>query len=153
TGANLRSAWAFTLWGDPTLKLPAPAVPAEAFKAVRHEVHGNTITLTLPDTIYEKVRTPTYEAQLRPNTCLAGLICKPEDEDKKNSLVPFVFAEIALPKAPHQMTPVLQSRLPSSHYVFCWDQRRRVGYLLVSPRPRDQRELRFHVEWEKSAID
>src|SRR5207249_3939136 len=24
TGANVRSAWAFTLWGDPTLKLPRP---------------------------------------------------------------------------------------------------------------------------------
>ena len=26
-GANVRSAWAFTLWGDPSLRLPAPPPP------------------------------------------------------------------------------------------------------------------------------
>ena len=28
-GANVRSAWAFTLWGDPTLKLPKPDLPRD----------------------------------------------------------------------------------------------------------------------------
>jgi hypothetical protein len=92
------------------------------------------------------VRTPLYESELRPNTCLAGLLAKSLGTDKKK-LVPFVFLEIALPSAPAHQTPILKSRLPQSHYVFCWDQRRRSGYLLVTPRPRDQHELRFHVEW------
>jgi hypothetical protein len=146
TGANLRSAWAFTLWGDPTLRLPAPPPPAEAAPAVRHEVHGNTIVVSLPPAADHKVRTPQYESELRPNTCLAGLLAKSQETDKKK-LVPFVFLEIALPNAPAHQTPILKSRLPQSHYVFCWDQRRRSGYLLITPRPRDQHELRFHVDW------
>src|SRR5439155_17174198 len=45
TGANLRSAWAFTLWGDPTLHLPEPDHPGNALPVVHHEVHGNVIVL------------------------------------------------------------------------------------------------------------
>jgi hypothetical protein len=38
--------------------------------------------------------------------------------------------------------------LPSSHWVFTWDARRGVGYLLVEPRAKDDNDLRFHVEWQ-----
>jgi hypothetical protein len=148
TGANLRSAWAFTLWGDPTLKLPAPPCPVEALPAVRHEVHGNTVVLTLPDIACDKVSTPQYQCHRRPNTCLAGLLSKEQTQESKKQLVPFVFVEVALPKVPANQTPRLHSRLPSSHYVFCWDQRRHCGYLLVTPRPRDRKELRFHIDWD-----
>ena len=48
-GANVRAAWAFTLWGDPTVQLPRPVRPAEALPAVKHVVKGNTIVVTLPD--------------------------------------------------------------------------------------------------------
>lgn len=145
-GANLRSAWAFTLWGDPTLKLPAPAIAAEARASVRHEVHGNTIVISIPDSDDKKVRTPSYETTLRANTYLAGLIGKSDSGLKK--LVPFYFAEIALPKGPLNQTPRLRSKLPDSHYVFNWDSRRRCGYLLVLPRAHDRNELRFHIDWE-----
>src|SRR5262245_51806814 len=33
-GANHRAAWAFTLWGDPTLRLAPPKAPAKALPAV-----------------------------------------------------------------------------------------------------------------------
>ena len=33
SGANVRAAWAFTLWGDPTLTLPRPERPAGALPA------------------------------------------------------------------------------------------------------------------------
>src|SRR5207249_3406504 len=36
-GASLRAAWAFTLWGDPTLRLPAPQRPDSVRTPVRHE--------------------------------------------------------------------------------------------------------------------
>src|SRR5262249_12775674 len=52
TGANLRSAWAFTLWGDPTLKLPRPDQPEDVLAPVRHRVHGNTIVVSLPETAH-----------------------------------------------------------------------------------------------------
>src|SRR5207237_5147009 len=52
-GANQRSAWAFTLWGDPALRLPAPPrgePPASAAGStpVRAAVAADTITLTAP---------------------------------------------------------------------------------------------------------
>src|SRR5262249_50707304 len=52
TGATLRAAWAFPLWGDPTLRLPPPDRPASARPAVRHEVAGNVIALDVPAQTY-----------------------------------------------------------------------------------------------------
>lgn len=147
TGANLRSAWAFTLWGDPTIQLPPPTAPATAMAPVRAHVHGNSVIVTLPETYYEKIRTSQYVAQPRPNTCLAGLLTRSEDE-KSKVMVPFVFSEVSLPKSAANLTPRLKSKLPSSHYVFVWDARRRCGYLLVTPRPHDEHELKFTIEWE-----
>src|SRR5437588_175476 len=51
-GANLRSAWAFTLWGDPTLRLPQPAPSATALPPVRHQVQKDRIVVTLPEKSY-----------------------------------------------------------------------------------------------------
>src|SRR5207248_2584126 len=126
TAANLRSAWAFTLWGDPTLRLPLPEVPEDALPPVRHTVRGNTITLALPTTAHDKATTSKYKAQMLPNGRLAGLISKDEDDEHK-PLVPFVFAEVALPHAAAGKKPELHSRLPSRRWVFCWDERRRCG--------------------------
>jgi Peptidase family C25 len=148
-GANVRSAWAFTLWGDPTLRLPRPERPApgKELQAVRHEVRGNSIYVMLPEKQYPTVKVGKYEANMLPNARLAGLLtASMEDEDQKN-LVPFVFAEVQLPKAPAGMKPALSSRLSEKSYVFTWDERRKTGYLLVTPRNRDQRELRFKVDW------
>ncbi len=149
-GASLRSAWAFTLWGDPSLHLPGPA-EAHGLAPVAHEVHGHTITVKLPDTTYGKTVSGRYQAELRPNARLAGLL-RPIGEDDRQ-LVPFVFAEVHLPKVPADQTPRLRSKLPENHWVFCWDARRRCGYLLVTPRPRDQREIRFHVEWDGATLE
>jgi hypothetical protein len=145
TGANLRSAWAFSLWGDPTLKLPRPEPPPDALTAVEHHVHGNTIVVTLPEQSYEKVINGDYHAHMAPNARLAGLLTK-ENEDNRR-FVPFVFAEVHLPRAPAGARPQLHGRLSQRNWVFTWDARRHVGYLLVTPRPGDQREIRFHVDW------
>jgi hypothetical protein len=147
TGANLRAAWAFTLWGDPTLTLPHPDRPAEALAGVRHEVQGNTIVLSLPEKAHDKVASNKFQVSMPPNARLAGLIRKEEDDSEK-PLVPFVFAEVALPKAPAGRVPELHGKVPASHYVFSWDERRRTGYLLVSPRAHEEKELRFHVSWK-----
>ncbi|MBL8796358.1 MAG: hypothetical protein JNM56_20840 [Planctomycetia bacterium] len=153
TGANLRSAWAFTLWGDPTLQLPAPAAPADALPPVKHTVRNNTIVLTVPETAYDSLLTPKYQARLHPNTCLAGLLNKAAPAGPQRQLAPLLFAEVALPKAPLNQTPRLRGRLPTSQYVFNWDARRRVGYLLVLPRAKDQGELRFQVEYETPGME
>jgi hypothetical protein len=147
TGANLRAAWAFTLWGDPTLHLPRPETQQEEREPIRQEVHGHTIALKLPPERLEKVKSSRFQAQMPPNARLAGLVRKTGDEDGQ-PLVPLVFAEVHLPKIPAGQTPKLHSRLPDSHWVFTWDARRRTGYLLATPRSRDAEELRFHVEWQ-----
>jgi hypothetical protein len=148
-GANVRSAWAFTLWGDPTLKLPRPPIPDDALQPVRPRVRstpsgGSVIVVSLPDTAYEKVVSTHYQTEMRPNGRLAGLLTRGEEDDRH--LVPFVFAEVRLPPGPPGQKPKLRSRLADKHWVFCWDQRRNSGYLLITPRHKD-RELRFHVEW------
>jgi hypothetical protein len=147
TGANLRAAWAFTLWGDPTLKLPAPKPPADALAAVRPEVRGNAIVIALPEKALPKVSTAKYQVQARPNERLAGLVHKGAEEDGQ-PLVPLVFAEVQLPQVPAGQTPRLTSRLPANNWVFCWDERRRTGYLLALPRAGDRAELRFRVQWD-----
>ncbi|HZT79673.1 MAG TPA: C25 family cysteine peptidase, partial [Gemmataceae bacterium] len=146
-GANLRAAWAFTLWGDPTLKLPRPEQPDGAVPPVEHEVRGNTIVVSLPGDRLDKVRSAKYQAQVPANGRLAGLVRKTGEKDV-NPLVPLVFTEVRLPKAPPGRTPKLRTRLPESNWVFLWDARRRTGYLLATPRARDTGELRFRVEWQ-----
>ena len=146
TGANLRAAWAFTLWGDPTLHLPPVGPPEGALPQVRHHVNGNTIVLETPAETHGPITSTKYQADMLPNARLAGLIRREKDEDTQ-PLVPFLFAEVHLPGGKPGQAPVLHSKLPSSHYVFCWDARRQSGYLLVMPRANEEKELRFHVEW------
>jgi hypothetical protein len=150
-GANRRSAWAFSLWGDPTLRLPQPPIPADAMPIVRCSVRGDTVTLTLPDGRYPKVHTGEFESELWPNARLAGLVTKDRVDDERR-LVPMLFAEVALSKAPPGKTPRLTSRLPEENWVFAWDARRRTGYLLALPRIRDRDRLRFQIHWEDPVI-
>jgi hypothetical protein len=149
TGANVRAAWAFTLWGDPTMKLPPPPTSAMTPRLpfIRHEIHGNTIVVSLPEQAEKLVRTGKYQVALPPNGRLAGLVRKKRVEERR-PMVPFVFVEVHLPRARLGMTPRLSSRLPSSRWVFCWDERRRCGYLLATPRLKEKNELRFQVRWE-----
>lgn len=150
TGANIRSAWAFTLWGDPTLKLTLPPRPDNkdcCVPFVRHEVQGNTLVVSLPDKAKMPVQTDKYRTELLPNGRAAGLVKKEKIEDRR-PLVPFVFAEVSLLRGRLGLTPRLSSRLPSNRWVFCWDQRRRCGYLLITPRREDTEEIRFHIHWE-----
>jgi hypothetical protein len=149
--ANLRSAWAFTLWGDPSLKLPPPPMPADPLSAVSHHVDGNTIHVYLPDQAHEKAASSRYKAEMLPNGRLAGLVAKHSD-DKLQRLVPLVFAEVELPKVPSKQVPKLTTKLPNNRWVFCWDARRKCGYLLAAPRSSDHDELRFHVGWDSRDV-
>jgi hypothetical protein len=145
SGASVRSAWAFTLWGDPTLKLPAPPPPPGALERVRHRVEGRTLIVSLPGCKHEKVEAAGYQAQASANVRLAGLCAR--DKDDGQHLVPLVFVEARLPGVPPGATPRLHSRLRDDSWVFLWDGRRRCGYLLVRPRAGASGELRFHITW------
>ena len=147
SGANVRSSWAFTLWGDPALKLPRPAAPAAPRPAVRHQVRRNTLVVSLPEEPYEKVAVGTYTARMLPNARLAGLLTRDMGEDVRR-LASFLFVEVRLPEASPDRAPRLRGRIPERNWVFVWDGRRRCGYLLITPRPRDERELHFRIEWE-----
>src|SRR5205814_6560516 len=131
-GASVRSAWSFALWGDPTLKLPAPQPAPNALAAVRPIVENNRITFRVPETMYEAVATEKYTATLWPNGRLAGYLAKATTEERQR-LLPLVFAEVPLPKAGGK-SPRLRSQLPEDRWVFSWDARRNTGYLLVFPR-------------------
>lgn len=146
-GANRRSAWAFTLWGDPTLRLPQPQVPDDALERAKLHVYSESLTVTMPADTYDKVQTGRYETELWPNARLAGLVTK-NDKSAVRRLVPMLFAEVHLPRAPLGKVPHLTSKLPEQNWVFSWDPRRRVGYLLALPRSRDRELVRFHVEWQ-----
>jgi Peptidase family C25 len=148
-GAGLRAAEAFSLWGDPTLHLPTPETPDDALPPVRCHVEGNGVTLTAPLEMYEKVTAAKFEAEMPPNGRLAALVHR-EAGGESESLAPFLFAEVRLPEAQPGRTPILHTKLSSRHWVFLWDERRGVGYLLVSPRSREDREFHFHVEWRNA---
>ena len=150
-GANLRSAWAFTLWGDPMVSMPAPRAPEKALPALDHEVHGNTVLVRVPEEAYAEATGTGYVAEMRPNTRLAGLVARERTADGKQ-LIPLYFVEVHLPHAPEGKVPVLHTTLPGRHWVFNWDARRRVGYLLMIPNHKEQREVHFHVHWEAQAV-
>jgi hypothetical protein len=143
-GANLRSAWAFTLWGDPTLRLPAPPVPTSAAEAARCRIHGDTITLTVPP-VAGAEESGKYRVPYRPNERLAGLVRPAADDEKK--LVPLAFAEVKLPNGPPGAMPILETKLPDSAWTFVWDARRRTGYVLALP-SENAHEVKFRVTWE-----
>jgi hypothetical protein len=145
-GASVRSAWAFTLWGDPTLKLPAPQPPPDALAAVRPVVDDKRIAFRLPGAAYQEVTTEKYAARLWPNGRLAGYLTKAIEEDRQR-LLPLLFAEVSLPKGGDQKTPRLRSKLADDRWVFIWDARRRAGYLLALPGAKDRQEIHFDIEW------
>jgi hypothetical protein len=142
-GANHRAAWAFSLWGDPTFTPPGP-LPAKGL--VRHRVSGSSIVVEVPEKWHEQLKTARYQTVLPPNGRLAGLVRRSDGEPA--DVVPLVFREVSLPKAPDGTVPRLSSRIPSSRWVFNWDARRKAGWLLILPRSTDRGELRFRVEWE-----
>jgi hypothetical protein len=146
SGASLRSAWAFTLWGDPTVHVPVPSPSTQALAHVKHRVVGRTVIVSLPEDKHDRVITTGYQAQIQPNIRLAGLCCK-GGQDDCHCLVPLVFVEVQLPGVPPGATPRLRSRLRESRWVFLWDERRGCGYLLVRPRTTDHGDLRFHLSW------
>jgi len=144
-GANVRTSWAFTLWGDPTLRFPVPAAPENAVPRVQHQVHGNLIHISVPDVAHEKGAVGRYETEIWANSRIGGLLKTKEAGSKQ--LVPLVFTEINLPQAPPGKTPSLQGRLPKRNWVFCWDDRRCCGYLLAAPRAGDS-DIHFRVSWD-----
>jgi hypothetical protein len=104
------------------------------------------VVLSLPEEMYGRVTVGRFQAQAWPNSRLAGLLTRDDDDDRW--LVPLVFAEVRLPPGPPGKEPRLHSRLSPRRWVFNWDGRRRSGYLLVAPPPAGPRELRFEVSWD-----
>jgi hypothetical protein len=146
-GANIRSAWAFTLWGDPTLRFPVPARPPD-LAAIGHSTHGRTLSITLPELRHDRVISGAYQARMPPNARLAGLMSMDEEEDRQ-SLVPLAFVEVAFKAA--SAPPTVTSRLPQKDWVFLWDQGRSAGYLLVRIGRREKPRLEFH--FSRNLID
>jgi hypothetical protein len=146
TGSCLRSAWGFTLWGDPTLRLPVPKPPPTALQPVTHQVRGKRIEMLVPEVAYDDVGADPYVGKMWPNARLAGLL-RPDQDGQRRRLVPLLFAELALPQVPSGKAPSLSSSLPSERWTFLWDARRKTGYLLVLPRTKTRPKLTFDLDW------
>lgn len=145
-GANRRAAWTFALWADPTIQLPKPVPPADAMPALKCEAKKNGITLSLPEKRYPATSVPPYRAEMWPGGRLAGLFTA--DGEDARRLSPLAFVEVPLPDAPAGKSPRLSSKVPGKNWVFRWDARRRVGYLLVLPREKDAAGVEFRVHWD-----
>jgi hypothetical protein len=146
-GANIRSAWAFTLWGDPTFRFPVPARSPD-LAAIGHGAHGRTLAITLPELRHDRVTSGAYEARMPPNARLAGLMSMDEEDDRQD-LVPLAFVEVAFKAA--SAPPTVTSRLPQKDWIFLWDERRSTGYLLVRIGRREKPKLEFH--FSRSLVD
>lgn len=144
-GANRRSAWAFTLWGDPTLKLPTPARSEGARPAVRASVKDRHVTITLPEERLRSVRVKDYETTIWPNSRLAGLV-RPRKETAGGTLAPLVFAELHLSDARAGREPVLHAKYARNRWVTGWDASRKTAYILIVP-PKEVDKLTFRISW------
>lgn len=146
-GANRRSAWAFTLWGDPTLKLPIPPRPDTARPAVRASMKDQHLTITLPQEHLASVRVKDYATKIWPNSRLAGLV-RPSKEGSVGTLAPLVFTELHFPNANADQEPVLHGKLAPKRWVMRWDASRKTAYLLLVP-PSNDAVLNFRILWRK----
>ena len=108
---------------------------------------GDTITLAAPPAA-NSLGAGVYRAAYRPNERLAGLVRAGDEGEKR--LVPLAFAEVALPQAPAGAEPRLRSKLPDNNWVFIWDARRRIGWLLVALPATAERDIRFRIDWPAS---
>jgi len=145
TGANVRAARTFTLWGDPTFRLataPMPTVPPVSMTVARDRV-----SVTLPEERLPALTTPQYRATLPANGRLAGLVHPPAEKNGPREMVPLLFGEIALHAPGGDLVPRLTGTLPSSRRVFLYDARRECGTLLIAPTPSGE-GFKFRVQWE-----
>jgi len=145
-GSSLRTAWAATLWGDPTQTMPAGKPGRDATPWPSHRIQGNTLRIN-PASSRHEVRSAGFQADVWANAHLAGLVRKPAPGQLPN-LVPLVFAEVPLANCPAGKVPRLRTRLAEARWAFCWDARRRVGYLIAMPRAGKPDEIRFQIEWQ-----
>jgi len=149
-GANRRAAWTFCLWGDPLAKLPTPTPSKDALPRLQSTGSKNLITVKLPEAKYPTTEVMPYRAEMYPGGRLAGLYSF-DGEDEGKTLVPLAFVEVHIPDAPAGKTPHLSSRVPARNYVFKWDDRRKVAYILLLPRDKDVADVEFRVHWDAPA--
>ncbi len=149
-GANRRAAYTFCLWGDPTSRLPTPTPGPDALPRLKASGSKTAITIKLPEQKYPTTEVMPYRAEMYPGGRLAGLYSF-EGEDEGKSLIPLAFAEVHIPDAPAGKVPHLSSRVPARNYVFKWDARRKVAYVLLLPRDKDVDEVEFRVHWDAPA--
>jgi hypothetical protein len=145
-GSSLRTAWAATLWGDPTQTMPLGKGGRDAGPVPSHTLRDNTLTISTAGPLQD-VRSAGFQADVWANAHLAGLVRKPAPGQLPN-LVPLVFAEVSLPDGPEGKVPRLRTRLAEDRWAFCWDARRRVGYVIALPRAGKPGEIRFQIDWQ-----
>jgi hypothetical protein len=145
TGANVRAAWAFTLWGDPTFRLGYKATPK--LPAVTASASGDRLMVTIPADRLPELASPKYRATIPANGRLAGLLHTGE-KGKQQEMVPLVFAEVSLKGGNGDLQPRLTGTLPAARRVLLHDARRDRGYVVLVPSSTGEVVYKFKVQWE-----
>lgn len=145
TGANVRAAWTFTLWGDPTFTLAGKGTPRIA--PIRATSNGDRVTVSIPSARLPEVSGTKYRASLPANGRLAGLL-RAAEQGKPQEMVPLVYAEFPLKSPGAGYEPRLTGSLASGRRVLLYDPRRERGVLVLIPSTNDEVAYRFRVQWE-----
>jgi len=116
--------------GLPNLAYPHPKAPAQRLSHCPSRRARHRITLTfrgrLSNCLPEK-----YRLKCGP-TLVWPAICEKHPTGPAR-LVPLLWGVNTLAERAGGKTPPMPNRLPDDRWVFTWDGRRRVGYLLVLP--------------------
>jgi hypothetical protein len=146
----MRGGMTFSLWGDPTWRLPkSPARPTDT-EVVRGTVNGNLIELQIPQTFAPAVKVGDYTAEIPLSAKLAGMYEWESEEHTGRQLPPLYFAVIPLPNWNSANEPRITSPLARNRWSSLWDPQSRWLYLLVQSSTRNEhdrgRKLSFHFE-------
>ena len=148
-GANKRAAWTFTVWGDPTLKMPKPVPPKDALPALKCEIVQNRIAMTLPEKRLPGRRKspPTGPRCGRAD----GSVVWPFtlDEENARQLAPLAFAGDSIRKTLKDgHTPRLTSKVPGKNSGYS-SGTRQGGFPVPSSSYRARRTIK---EWSSACI-
>ena len=125
-----RVALSFTLWGDPTTKLYLKGSPKPKLTEARIRRVSPHLLLTTPPVWYKRIETEKYWTKYPPGGKLAGVV-KRKGGKEKRKVPALLFARIKLDNLFD--LKLESSDLKEEEWVYTWDKKRKILYLLVYP--------------------
>lgn len=127
-----RVALSFALWSDPTTKLYLRTSSKPKLIPTKIKRLDNQLLLITSPAKYKKVETKKYYSKCPPYAKVSGVVKKKEGMGKRR--VPaFLFANINLNDA--SQLKLETSDLKEEEWAYTWDEKGKMLYLLVYPKP------------------